>query len=124
MLGSLPGSAVFGGDMLFGIPYLADWADIGKWRQEQVDKSTVLENKSRLDWDHNVRDKVLIVKKSITRKVEDPNGGPYTITQVHTNSTVRIERKTISERTHIRSYTHTLKSNISYSMLSYVTGTR
>ena len=49
MLGSSPGSAVFGRDMLFDIPYLADWAGIGSRRQEQVDKSTVLENKSRLD---------------------------------------------------------------------------
>ena len=39
VLGSLPGSAVFGRDMLFDIPYLADWADIGRHRQEQVEKS-------------------------------------------------------------------------------------
>ena len=43
MLGLSPGSAVFGRDMLFDIPYLSDWADIGRRRQEQVDKSTVLE---------------------------------------------------------------------------------
>ena len=73
MLGSSPGSAVFGRDILFDIPYLADWTDIGKRRQEQVDKSTVLENKSRLEWDHKVGAKVLIVMKGIIRKVEDPN---------------------------------------------------
>ena len=39
IFGSLPGSAVFGRDVLFGIPYLADWADIGRHRQEQVEKS-------------------------------------------------------------------------------------
>ena len=32
MLSSLPGSAIFGRDMLFDIPYLADWTDIGKRR--------------------------------------------------------------------------------------------
>ena len=77
MPGSSPGSAVFGRDMLFDIPYLADWADIGKRRQEQVDKSTILENKSRLNWDHKAGEKVLIVKKGIICKVEDPNKGPY-----------------------------------------------
>ena len=102
MLGSLPGSAVFGRDMLFNIPYLADWTDIGKRKQEQVDKSTVLENKSRLDWDHKIGDKVLIAKKGIIRKVEAPNEGPHTITQVHTNGTVRIQRGAISERFHVR----------------------
>ena len=102
MLGSLPGSAVFGRDMLFDIPYLADWVTIGRRRQEQVDKSNTLENKRRLDYDYKVNDKVLIIKKGIIRKVEDPNEGPYTITQVHTNGTVRIQRGAISERLHIR----------------------
>ena len=102
MLGSSPGSAVFGRDMLFDIPYIADWADIGKRRQKQVEKSNTNENKHRLDWDHKVGDKVLIVKKGIIRKLEDPNEGPYTITQVHTNGTVRIQRGAISERLHIR----------------------
>ena len=101
MLGSSSGSAVFGRGMLFDIPYTADWADIGKRRQEQVDKSNMLENKRRLDWDHKVGDKVLIVKKGIIRNIENPNG-PYTITQVHTNGTVRIQRGAISERIHIR----------------------
>ena len=50
----------------------------------------------------NFGDKVLIVKKGIIRKIEDPNEGPYTITQVHTNGTVRIQRGAISERLHIR----------------------
>ena len=66
---SLPDSAVFGRDMLFVIPYIAEWADIGRCRQEQVDKSTMQENKPRLDLDHKVSDKVLIVKKGIIRKV-------------------------------------------------------
>ena len=83
MLGLSPGSAVFGRDMLFDIPYLTNWADIlGRRRQEQVDKSTIQELKTRLDWDHKIGDKVLIAKKGIIRKVEGPNKGPYTITQV------------------------------------------
>ena len=61
----MPGSAVFGKDMLFDVPYIADWADIGRHRQEQVDKSTIQENKSRLDWNHKLGDKVLIVKKGM-----------------------------------------------------------
>ena len=32
IIGSLPGSAEFGRDMLFDILYLADWADIGRRR--------------------------------------------------------------------------------------------
>ena len=63
MLGSTPGAAVFGRDMLFDIPYIVDWTDIGRRRQQQVEKSNALENKHRLSYDYKVDDKVLIVKK-------------------------------------------------------------
>ena len=33
-----PGAAIFGRDMLFNIPYIADWNAIGKCRQTAVDK--------------------------------------------------------------------------------------
>ena len=50
MLGSFPGSAVLGEICyLTSHTYIADLAGAGKRRQEQVDKSTVLENKSRPD---------------------------------------------------------------------------
>eukprot|EP00957_Ditylum_brightwellii_P165752 12619983-Ditylum_brightwellii.AAC.1 len=34
MLKSTPGAAIFGRDMLFDIPYEADWTEIGCRRQE------------------------------------------------------------------------------------------
>ena len=30
----LPGAAIFGWDMLFDIPYIADWTKMGKYRQQ------------------------------------------------------------------------------------------
>ena len=41
--GSMPGAAIFNQDMLFDIPYIADWSEIGKRRQQQVDRSNTLE---------------------------------------------------------------------------------
>ena len=32
-----PGAAIFGRDMLFNIPYIADWKKIGDYRQHQTD---------------------------------------------------------------------------------------
>ena len=75
--------------MLFDIPYVADWADIGKRRQKQVDMSCNLKNKQRVDFDYQVGQKVLLWKDGILRKAEDPYEGPYVITDVHTNGTVR-----------------------------------
>ena len=38
VLKSTPGAAIFGRDMLFDIPYRADWNQIGKRRQNLVDQ--------------------------------------------------------------------------------------
>ena len=47
-----PGQAIFGRDMLFDIPYIADWTEIGRRRQTLVDKANVRENSSRLNFDY------------------------------------------------------------------------
>ena len=45
VLKASPGAAIFGRDMLFDIPFLADWNKIGDYRQHQTDLSTQRENK-------------------------------------------------------------------------------
>ena len=102
VIGSSPGAAIFGRDMLFDIPYIADWLEIGKARQKQVDRSNELENSKRIDYDYKIGDKALLIKDGIFRKAEDNNDGPYLITQVFSNGTVRIQRGTINERLNIR----------------------
>ena len=102
VLGTSPGAAIFGRDMLFDIPYIANWSEIGKRRQNQVDNQTIKENSKRIDFDWKVGQKCLVVKGGILRKAEDPQDGPYKITEVFTNGTVRIQRGTINERLNIR----------------------
>ena len=43
-----------------------------------------------------------LIKEGKLRKVEDPYEGPYVITDVYTNGTVRIQRGTLNERINIR----------------------
>ena len=102
VLGTTPGAAVFGRDMLFDIPYLADWHEIGRRRQKLVDRDSKRENSKRREHDYTVGDKCTLRKDGILRKAEDKNIGPWTITQVHCNGTVRIQRGTVSERLNIR----------------------
>ena len=45
------GAAVFGRDMLFDIPFLAEWSNIGEYRQQQTDKNPERENVARVNWD-------------------------------------------------------------------------
>ena len=45
VLKASPGAAIFGRDMLFDIPFIADWNKIGDYRQRQTDRNTARENK-------------------------------------------------------------------------------
>jgi hypothetical protein len=91
VLKASPGAAIFGRDMLFDIPFLADWNKIGEYRQHQTDRNTARENKSRVDWDYKVGKKVLIHKDGVLRKGETKYQRElWTITEVHTNGTIRI----------------------------------
>eukprot|EP00804_Cyclotella_cryptica_P027453 CCRYP_008863-RA/>CCRYP_008863-RA protein AED:0.47 eAED:0.47 QI:0/-1/0/1/-1/0/1/0/96 len=92
--------------MLFDVPYIADWSKIGEYRQRQTDRNTQRENASRIDWDYQPGDKVLLQKDGILRKTEGRyDSDPWTITSVHTNGTIRVHRGTKSERLNIRRVT-------------------
>ena len=106
VLKASPGAAIFGRDMLFDIPYIADWNKIGDYRQRQTDLNTTRENQQRVDYDYKVGDKVLIRKDGILRKTESRyDSEPWTITSVHTNGTIRVTCGTKSERINIRRVT-------------------
>ncbi len=46
VLKASPGATIFGRDMLFDIPYRADWNKIGDFRQCQTDPNKKCENNS------------------------------------------------------------------------------
>ena len=106
VLKTSPGAAIFGRDMLFDVPFLADWSKIGAYRQRHTDKNTVKENSGRVDWDYQPGDKVLVIKDGIIRKSESRyDSEAWTIMSVHTNGTIRIQSRTKSERLNIRRVT-------------------
>ena len=103
VLKASPGAAIFGRDMLFDIPYIADWNKIGDYRQRQADLNNLRENKKRIDYDYKVGDKILVRKDGILRKAESRwHNEPWTIVSVHTNGTIRVQRGNKSERLNIR----------------------
>jgi hypothetical protein len=91
VLKASPGAAIFGWDMLFDIPFVADWRKIGERRQSLTDRGNQRENTKCIDYNNKVGDKVLVINKDILHKAESAYGQePWTITTVHTNGTVRI----------------------------------
>jgi hypothetical protein len=51
VLKASPGAAIYGQDMLFNIPFVADWKQTGDYRQHQPDRSNKRENDKRVDYD-------------------------------------------------------------------------
>jgi hypothetical protein len=100
------GAATFGRDMLFDIPFIADWNEIGDYRQRQTDLSTEHENKRRVDYDYKIGDRVLVIQDGILHKAQSSHGKePWTITTVHMNGTIRIQCRAKTERINIRRVT-------------------
>jgi hypothetical protein len=92
VLKASPGAAIFGLDMLFDIPFVADWNKIGEKRQSLTNHGNQREKAKRIDYDYKVRDKVLLIHEGILCKAESAYGKePWTITTVHTNGTIRIQ---------------------------------
>jgi hypothetical protein len=106
VLKASPGTVIFGHDMLFGIPFIANWNKIGDYRQCQTNLNTACKNSKQVDYDYKVGDKVLLTQEGILCKAESPySKEPWTITTIHTNETIRIQCRTQLERLNIRRVT-------------------
>jgi hypothetical protein len=70
VLKASPGAAIFRQDMLFDIPFIADWQKIGAHRQKITDLNNAHENKGRIDYDYKLGQKVLLRKDGILRNAE------------------------------------------------------
>jgi hypothetical protein len=93
VLKASPGAAIFGNDMLFDIPFLADWHKIGEQMQSLTHRGNQRKNTKCIGYDYKFGDKVLLINEGILRKAESANGKePWTITTGHTNGTIRIQR--------------------------------
>ncbi len=103
VLKASPGAAMFGHQMLFDIPFVADWHKIREQRQSLTDRGNQRKNAKHIDYDYKVRDKVLLINEGILHKAESTYGKePWTITTIHTNGTIRIQFGTKMEWLSIR----------------------
>ncbi len=98
VLKASPGAAIFGRDMLFDIPFVADWHKIGEQMQSLTNCGNQRNNAKCIDYDYKVGDKVLLINEGILRKAESAySKEPWSITTVHMNGTIRIQRGTRTE---------------------------
>jgi hypothetical protein len=80
--------------MLFDIPFIADWQNIGEHRQQLTNLNNAHENKGRIIYDYKIGQKVLLRKEGILRNAEPTwYEKPWLITLVHTNWTITVHVK-------------------------------
>ena len=80
----------------------ADWQAIQARRQSAIEHNNAVENSNRIEHTYEVGDNITYAKHGKLRKLVPPRRGPYQVTHVYTNGTVRIQRGSINERVNIR----------------------
>jgi hypothetical protein len=90
-----PCQLVFGRDMIHNIALRANWDQIQKRKQDTTHKSNQKENKnkSQIPYKYKVGDQVLFETPGILRILSTPRIGPYPVTNIYKNGTIRIQKK-------------------------------
>ena len=90
---------VFGRDAVLNIQFKANWKMIKERKQNLIKQNNKRENLKRIPYQYKVGDEVLIKQDQNSKFGSDPYKGPFLITEVRNNGTVRI-REGISEDTY------------------------
>ena len=104
-LNATPGQLVFGRDMLLDIAYVPNYQNTWQRKQKRINYDNIRENSKRVSHDYQVGEQAYILRDGNYRKLEGDKLGPYPITAVFTNGTVRIQKGIVNERINIRRLT-------------------
>jgi hypothetical protein len=100
-----PCHLAFNQDMIFHRTVSVNWEAINQERQRLVAASNTKENRSRLNKQYAPGDQVLIIldadERSSQPKMSVPTKGPFTITQVNPNGTIKINQGNVAETINI-----------------------
>jgi hypothetical protein len=101
-----PCHLAFSQDMLFHCAVSIDWAHVHTVKTNQATASNIKENKSCYDFNYAPGNKILIILDADEcrdqPKLDRPTKGPFTITKVHDNGTITINRGRYTETINIR----------------------
>ncbi len=91
-----PAQLVFGRDQILNTKFIADWQFIKDRKQRLIDQNNRRENAKRIPHTYNVGDTVKVKNASHTKFGSDAFIGPFTVTAVYDNGTLRLQRDTAS----------------------------
>ena len=88
--------------MIFNLKTLVNWKALSICKQKLVDKANLRKNLNRVDYNYAVNQQVYTKNDGTHCKLDSPKQGPFPITDIFTNGTVRIQRGHVNERINIR----------------------
>jgi hypothetical protein len=91
--------------MIHNIVFRENWDQIQTRKQDIISNSNQKENKSQIPYEYKVGDQVLLETPGILRKLSTSRTGPYPVTKVYKNGTIRIQKGIVSERVNIHRIT-------------------
>ena len=100
-----PAQLVFGRDSILNQHHDVNWEAVKKRKQGLINKGNTRENKKRKTHEYKTGDKVLLRNAWKTKFNHNAYLGPYTITAVRDNGTVRARKGRITDTFNIRNLT-------------------
>lgn len=102
-LQATPSQLVFGRDAILNTRFEANWNLIRRNKQRLIKKNNERENSKRIPHTYKPKEKVLCQSKpTLSKYGTNPWEGPYEITKVNNNGTVRIRKGIVIETINIR----------------------
>ena len=102
VLDATPGQIIFGRDMLFDLSFRVDWNELRKRRSKRSEYNRANENKKRIAYTYKVGDNVLLNRNLLQRKLLPPRDGPFRVTKIYGNGTLKINKGITSQIVSIR----------------------
>ena len=96
-----PDQAVFGKYVLFNLASVVGWQVVTAANQRQVDIDNVRENTRKFTHDYKIGDQLYVKMSGIYRKLDYKKQGPYIITEVFPNVTVRVQWGQVNKQLNI-----------------------
>jgi hypothetical protein len=78
--------------MIHNIAFRVNWDQIQIRKLDIINNSNLKENKSRIPYENKVGDQVLSETPGILQKLSTLRKGPYPVTNVYKNGTIRIQK--------------------------------
>lgn len=89
-----PSQLVFNRDAIQNVRFEADWKFIKERKQKLIRQNNKRENNKRAEHTYSVGDKVVVEQDPNRKHGENRYKGPFTITNVYDNGTVRLRKRT------------------------------